>query len=1330
MKKKNVKKLLAGVLAAAMVLQVPTVNRLFSAGTMEAEAAAGSVIYESDASVAAESIDFSGLAAEDWNQKKEVTYAYTNDVERNVNENFTVDAKVTVDEAAYNTLAGGGFLKFQGAVKLGGDWTYTTGDSCPYLDQNSFAAVGDGTYTAGIQVEFKGKDASQLMEIDFEIVGAKFVGTVNISNVKVTNLPTVYKTTLYESDASVAAENIDFSGLTAEDWGQKKEVKYADTTDAERKVNENFTVDGKVTIDTNAYNSLANGGYLKLQGVVKLGGEWTYTTGDTLPYLEQGSFTEVGDGTYTAEIQVEFKGKTASQLMEIDFEIVGAKFVGTVNISNIKVTNLTYEKPELEAKDPTVLSDLSTEADFNCWGTEEGWDYYHGGAANSVPVISYDSANQRLQVYVDYSANAASTWSEAKVTFTPAETADISSYNQLSVDMIYPDELDGTKMKFFSDGIINKDTTVDESTAEDLGNGMKKVTVTMGFSPSTTPLSGLTIGIIGCQTSFKGNIYLDNLVLSQKNEAEDFVKITATPGAGTIADISNSISSIKMTDTNADDCAKALFTYLSALSENDQVLFGHQNDVSRSVNANAALGDVYDITGSVSGIFGLDSLALTGSEAGGTDAASALANSIAYSKTAAQNGALVTLSTHMPNFTNDKIKKNADGTYDFFECNFDESKDLSNNSAEQILPGGAYNEVFNAYLDIVAEYANALAEDDIPVIFRPLHENTGSWFWWGSTNSVETYKSLFRYTRDYLESQGVHNMLYVYSPNGPLTSEAEYLTRYPGDEYVDIVAFDYYDDYNTYPAVSDGSYFDNLNKTCEVVSSFAQKRGKIAAISECGVRVMKADGSDNEGLLVKGNPVREEVTGTNWYQKVSDIAKENNMPYYLVWANFSDTNFYVPYKYNDTYGQEMINEFIEYYNSADSIFGNGTNFYNNIAQLAGKTVENYTNPYGYMVYPFDMATILDGTELRAVLRNASKVEFVIENTQADKKVTLEAKAQGSGIRGAQEAVQTNVKAVSGATTYVATLDKATLDSLGKTDTATITLYADGVVISEFTNVSLGKEKDKSPANVIENFDYYSGSNGLLDASYSANSAAGCSSEFVLDEAHKNDGTYGGAFHYVLSTTGSEVWTGRIKSNLTSNDFSAYNALEMWVQPDGKGQKLVVQLTDGSGEEFEVYLTNFVKGTKAQYVTVPFSSFKGKNGGTLDTSSIQKFAVWCNSIVPDGHSGSWDVDSTIYFDGIKAVSLTAEDLAKVDADGLIITDNSLVPEESTETKPNPNPEPDSNPQPEPNKETDVPLETTANAAKTGDSTNIAVYILAMGFAAAVCAVVIRKKKRHA
>ena len=138
---------------------------------------------------------------------------------------------------------------------------------------------------------------------------------------------------------------------------------------------------------------------------------------------------------------------------------------------------------------------------------------------------------------------------------------------------------------------------------------------------------------------------------------------------------------------------------------------------------------------------------------------------------------------------------------------------------------------------------------------------------------------------------------------------------------MDVLAFDYYDDYSTYPATFDDSFFKNLEATCQVVSDLAAKKGKVAAISETGVRAMKKDGSDYEGLLVSGNP----IVGHNWYQEVSNIAAKCDMPYWLVWANFGDTNFYVPYKYNETYGQELINEFIDFYNSDNSIFGNGTN---------------------------------------------------------------------------------------------------------------------------------------------------------------------------------------------------------------------------------------------------------------------------------------------------------------------------------------------------------------------------------------------------------------------
>ena len=1216
---------------------------------VEVQETSGTVVYEGTESVKTD-IDFSELDAEDWNNGK-VTIAYPGSIEDTIElgNSYKVGAKVTIDADAYATLSASesNYIKFQGVVKLGSDWTYTTGDSWPALYASNFTQDGDN-YTADIEVEFADK-AGTLKEIDFEIVGVGFKGEVTIDDIKVTNEPVSYEVVVYENSNNVVVEDIDFSELDAEDWNNgKATVVYSSSIEDTIELGNSYKVGAKITIDADAYATLSESenNYIKFQGVVKLGSDWTYTTGDSWPALYASSFIQDGD-SYTADIEVEFADK-AGTLKEIDFEIVGVGFTGVVNISNVKITNITTEEPELEEREPSVISDFSTEDDYNKWTTETGWDYYHGGTENSVPEIAYDSENQRLKVTLDYSANAASGWSEAKVKFVApeGEGVDVSQYNQISVDIIYPDELDGTKMKFFTDGIINKDTAVDESTAEDLGNGMKKVTVTMGFSPSATPLESLTIGIIGVSTSFKGDVYLDNLVLSQKSATEDFVEITSVAGEGSAATITNAPTSIKLTDEDATASTKALYAYLQGIANSNQVLFGHQNDVNSKVGTNE-LGDVYDITGQVSGIYGLDSLSLTGSEAGGTDSASALANSIANSKAAVDNGAIVSLSTHMPNFSNKKIVKTENG-YDFFGCDFSESKDLSNEVAKKILPGGEYNEVYKAYLDIVVEYAKEMNDYNggTPIIFRPLHENSGTWFWWGATNTVETYQSLFRYTKDYIESQGVHNLIWVYSPNGPVASEEEYLKYYPGDEYVDILAFDYYDDYNTYPATSDGSYFDSLDKTCEVISGLAAKKDKVAAISECGVRVMKADGSGNDGLLVKGNPVREEVTQKNWYEEVNRIAKENNMPYYLVWANFSDTNFYVPYKYDANYGHEMINEFIDFYNDESTIFGGDADFYENVENL-NPTVNEYTNPRGYMVTPFDMDTILEATTIQAMVENAAKVQFVVEDTQTGTKVTLDAtKADGKGVADAD--------------LWSADLTDAKMQEVGKTEVASITLMADDVELAKLTNIALGKEKEKAPAHVFDNFEYYSGSDSLLDVSYSANSAAGCSSGFVLDETNKVDGTYGGAFKYVLETTGSEVWTGRIKQELVSGDFSAYNALEMWVKPDGNGQKLVVQLVS-NGEDFEAYLSDFVKGTEAQYVTIPFSSFKGKNGGTFDAAHIDKFAIWCNSIIPEGYEGTWKVDSAIYFDGIQAISLTEEQLAAnpVDKNGLIITDASLT-----------------------------------------------------------------------
>jgi hypothetical protein len=78
-----------------------------------------------------------------------------------------------------------------------------------------------------------------------------------------------------------------------------------------------------------------------------------------------------------------------------------------------------------------------------------------------------------------------------------------------------------------------------------------------------------------------------------------------------------------------------------------------------------------------------------------------------------------------------------------------------------------------AKLQRIADFANALAEEEIVAIFRPYHEANGHWFWWAidrfsesPNEAAELFWKLWKNTRTYLEETcGVHNLVYAWSPN-------------------------------------------------------------------------------------------------------------------------------------------------------------------------------------------------------------------------------------------------------------------------------------------------------------------------------------------------------------------------------------------------------------------------------------------------------------------------------------------------------------------------------------------------------------------------------------
>jgi len=902
-----------------------------------------------------------------------------------------------------------------------------------------------------------------------------------------------------------------------------------------------------------------------------------------------------------------------------------------LNVGNVSADGINYNNIDIKEDETIVWSSNGGATNAVRFPQEEDWNDWDNQAK-----LFLDGNKQRVKK---------GSMLNFDMTISGEELSTLSENGYLKIEVTFFNEVNNW------DNVVKLGWPMYyASNFTDNGNDTYSCNVSMEFGENLDTFGQVIIRSVG--TLFEGDIDISNISIVQLDSSEDYVEITEkVKGDIDMVDTSKMAKSVTLVDANATDATKALASYMTALREDDKVLFGHQNSTFRSVRDNGETSDIKDITGSEAGLFGIDTLALAGCETAKTTTKEAIDASVEASLKAYNGGSLITLSCHMPNFTNSKIVESDDEFgYDFTKCDFMESKDLTP-CADYILEGGMYNDRFNAYLDIIAKYADRLQEKNIPVLFRPFHENSGGWFWWGTSTSVESYKSMWRYMVTYLENKGVHNFIYVYSPNGPFENQETYLERYPGDSYVDVIAFDYYDDYADKNVYTGDNFFKALKKSCEVVVEIADEKGKIPAIAETGIRIT---GAGKDSLMVSGNP----TLGHDWYNNVVNTAVETGIPYFLLWANFDSSNFFVPFKFDDDLGQEMINEFISAYNNEKSIFGNGTLFYVTgdmgsadaaIASASTVTLNGLSNKLrGYLIEPKNYVVIKEACEFSANVSNANIVNFVIKASEDSEEIVIEGnKEEGTDI-------------------YVASVTEDVLKRIGKTSTGSVEVYAynadnEELFVGGAYFINFNKDVDVMPENIIDNFEYYYGNDAFLNGKWGDdNSATGCSSVMSLSKDEKSEGGFGGAFNYTLSYKGSEVWTGGLGRVFEKNDYSEYNAISMWVKPDGNGQKMVIQLND----YYEAYLTDFVKGTESAYVTIPLSSFI-KKGGTesISVDNITNFKLWCNSI-PENYNGTKDedghyvVNGQVVFDDIRFVKIDETYLDDTDDYGLIISKEAL------------------------------------------------------------------------
>ena len=124
--------------------------------------------------------------------------------------------------------------------------------------------------------------------------------------------------------------------------------------------------------------------------------------------------------------------------------------------------------------------------------------------------------------------------------------------------------------------------------------------------------------------------------------------------------------------------------------------------------------------------------------------------------------------------------------------------DFEGDAVSKILPGGKLNKEFSSWLGKITDFILSLKTADgkkVPVIFRPWHEMSGGWFWWGEGRcTTEQYKKLYRYTHDFMMRRGCTNIVWAYSPNlADQTETVEHYEKYyPGDDVVDLIGIDIY----------------------------------------------------------------------------------------------------------------------------------------------------------------------------------------------------------------------------------------------------------------------------------------------------------------------------------------------------------------------------------------------------------------------------------------------------------------------------------------------------------------------------------------------------------
>ncbi|MDA3822988.1 MAG: glycosyl hydrolase [Bacteroidales bacterium] len=341
---------------------------------------------------------------------------------------------------------------------------------------------------------------------------------------------------------------------------------------------------------------------------------------------------------------------------------------------------------------------------------------------------------------------------------------------------------------------------------------------------------------------------------------------------------------LQIVDKNATTETKALYSNLWRI-QSEGFMFGHHDDLlyGREWYTEQGRSDVKDVCGDYPAVYSVDFAEIMDDRNATSDLNDDRKRTILEAK---ERGEVITACLHINNpLTGGDSWDNSDNTV-----------------VRKILEEGTdVNIKYKSWLDNLAAFVNDLKDGNgnlIPILFRPYHEHTQTWSWWGrSCTTQEEFISFWKFTVDYLvHDKNIHNLIFAISPQLDVAGSTDNLLyRWPGDDYVDFIGMDSYHGTNSSALSANAKNLANLSK----------EKKKPCGITETGLEGIRT--GDGEYAQYWTNEILTPLLG-------KDISMV------VMWRNKYDSAHTGHHFYGPWIGHSSSDDFVELYNSSFSIF--------------------------------------------------------------------------------------------------------------------------------------------------------------------------------------------------------------------------------------------------------------------------------------------------------------------------------------------------------------------------------------------------------------------------